>query len=253
MNWIVEPEPILRTGGQDSWEPTGLYCSGAVVTPDQKVAVMYAAQKFPLWMGFGLALAEHPLGPFTKHAGNPVYKHYTHAHEFDLVRTDEPGRRYLMFYSGFTDTPRRGPAGDRGYVVYSNDLIQWTPHASNPTFGPETLGNWDAIHVRPRSLTKIGDTWYLWYEVRITGLPPRTCRTPFGPGGGIPSAWLARKTSFRGSIPAQPGAARQRHQQEPVRLNLDGLAPHGDQERLGVQSSTPEGTISACARFPCPS
>ena len=31
-------------------------------------------------------------------------------------------------------------------------------------FGPDTLDDWDAIHVRTRSLTKIGDTWYLWYE-----------------------------------------------------------------------------------------
>jgi predicted GH43/DUF377 family glycosyl hydrolase len=182
VNWIVESEPILRTGGKDSWEPTGLYCSGAVVTPDRKVAVMYAAQKFPLWMGFGLAVAEHPLGPFTKHAGNPVYKHYTHAHEFDLVRTDEPGRRYLLFYSGFTDVPRRGPAGDRGYLLYSDDLIQWTPQASNPTFGPETLDNWDAIHVRPRSLTKIGDTWYLWYEGTNHWDPPSNASDIVRPG-----------------------------------------------------------------------
>jgi hypothetical protein len=171
-NWTVEPEPILRTGSKDSWEPTGLYCSGAVVTPEGKCAVMYAAQKFPLWMGFGLATADHPLGPFKKHEGNPVYKHHTHAHEFDLVRTDEPGRRYMMFYSGFTDAPTRGPVGDRGYIVYSDDLMRWTPHDANPVFGPETLDNWDAVHVRPRSLNKIGDTWYLWYEGTNQWNPP---------------------------------------------------------------------------------
>lgn len=171
-NWVVEPEPIVRTGSKDSWEPTGLYCSGAVVTPEGKIAVMYAAQKFPRWMGFGIATADHPLGPFTKFEGNPVYKHHTHAHEFDLVRTDEPGRRYLLFYAGFTDKPARGPAGDRGYAVYSDDLIQWTPHEANPVFGPETLDNWDAVHIRPRSLTRIDGIWYLWYEGTNQWVPP---------------------------------------------------------------------------------
>jgi hypothetical protein len=45
-----------------------------------------------------------------------------------------------------------------------DDLIHWEPHDGNPLFGPETGDNWDAIHVRPRSLNKIVDTWYLWYE-----------------------------------------------------------------------------------------
>jgi predicted GH43/DUF377 family glycosyl hydrolase len=171
-NWIVEPEPILRIGAKSSWEPTGIYCSGGTVTPEGRIAVMYAAQDFPLWGGFGVAFADNPLGPFRKFEGNPVYKHFTHAHEFDLVRIDEPGRRYLMFYAGFTPNPSRGPAGDRGYILYSNDLIHWKPHDNNPVFGPETTDNWDAVHVRPRSLNKIGNTWYLWYEGCNQWRPP---------------------------------------------------------------------------------
>jgi hypothetical protein len=134
---------------------------------------MYAAQNFPLWGGFGVAFADNPLGPFEKYHGNPVAKHYTHAHEFDLVRTDEPGRRYLMFYSGFTDKPKSGPPGDRGYILYSDDLIHWQAHENNPVFGPETKDNWDAVHIRPRSLNRIGDTWYLWYEGVNSWIPPQ--------------------------------------------------------------------------------
>jgi predicted GH43/DUF377 family glycosyl hydrolase len=181
-DWTVEYEPVLKLGPKGSWEPTGLYCSGAVITPEGKIAVMYAAQDFPSWGGFGVAFADHPLGPFTKYKANPVYKHYTHAHEFDLVRTDEPGRRYLLFYSGFTDQPARGPAGDRGYILYSDDLIHWRPHEQNPVFSPETLDNWDAVHVRPRSLNKVGDTWYLWYEGTNHWEPPSKSADPVRPG-----------------------------------------------------------------------
>lgn len=162
--WKVQPEPIVRVGAGDSWEPTGLYCSGAVITPDNKIAIMYAAQDFPNWGGFGLALADHPLGPFRKHSANPVFKFSGPAHEFDLVQVNQRDHRYFLFFSGFTKKPQRGPAGDRGYLIYSDDLTHWTTDPRNPVFSPETLDNWDSIHVRPRSLNKIGDTWYLWYE-----------------------------------------------------------------------------------------
>jgi len=162
-DWVVQPNPIL------SYEEFGdlgdnIYPSGAVITPDGKIALMYAVQKFPVWQGFFLATADHPLGPFENYGGNPVYKHFTHAHEFDLVRVDEPGRRYILLYAGFTPNPPYGPDGDRGYALYSDDLVNWDEDPQNPVFGPETLDNWDAIHIRPRSLNKIGTTYYLWYE-----------------------------------------------------------------------------------------
>lgn len=171
-HWTVEPEPILRVGDKTSWEPTGIYCSGVTTTPDGRIAVMYAAQNFPNWGGFGIAFADHPLGLFQKYEHNPVHKHPVAAHEFDLVQTGDSDRRYLFFYAGLTLSPQRGPAGDRGYLMYSNDLIHWHPHEQNPVFGPETLDNWDAVHVRPRSLNKIGDTWYLWYEGANHWQPP---------------------------------------------------------------------------------
>ena len=141
-----------------------LYVSGAVVTDEGRVAIMFSAQKFPEWQGFMLAMADHPMGPFFQYTDNPVYKHPTHAHEFDLIRADGLSHRYLLFYAGFTPEPQQVPAGDRGYLLYSDDLVNWHPDERNPVFGPETLDNWDAVHVRPRSLNRIGEMWYLWYE-----------------------------------------------------------------------------------------
>ena len=86
-----------------------LYVSGAVVTDDGRVAIMFSAQKFPEWQGFMLAMADHPMGPFFQYADNPVYKHPTHAHEFDLIRAEGLSHRYLLFYAGFTPQPQRGP------------------------------------------------------------------------------------------------------------------------------------------------
>jgi predicted GH43/DUF377 family glycosyl hydrolase len=168
-SWTVQPEPVLS---YKSFPYDNLYVNGAVVTPEGKIAVMFSAQQFPEWKGFMLATADTPLGPFTPYPNNPVYKHFTHAHEFDLVRVDQPDCRYILLYAGFTPKPKTGPVGDRGYLLFSNDLIHWKAHPDNPVFSPETLNDWDAVHIRPRSLNKIGDTWYLWYEGCNTWTPP---------------------------------------------------------------------------------
>ena len=171
INWEVHPEPIIKLGDAN-YPHDNIYPGGAVLTPEGKVAIMYAAQKFPDWTGFGLATADQPLGPFDHYENNPVYKHFSHAHEFDLVSIDAANHRYLLFFAGFTPDPARGPSGDRGYLLYSSDLINWEPDKHNPVVHPETLNNWDAVHIRPRSLNRIDDTWYLWYEGCNHWTPP---------------------------------------------------------------------------------
>jgi hypothetical protein len=170
-NWTVKPEPILSYE-QLQGKGDNLYPGGAVITPEGKIALMYSVQLFPDWKGFYLAIADSPAGPFTNYASNPVYQFSNIAHEFDLVRVDQPEHRYILFFAGFTPSPPSGPVGDRGYVIYSDDLIHWSPDSRNPVFSPSTLDNWDAVHVRPRSLNLIGDTYYLWYEGTNTWTSP---------------------------------------------------------------------------------
>ena len=160
-NWHVHPEPLISY--EDSQAYDNIYVNGAVVAPDGKIAVIFSAQKFPEWVGFMLATAENPIGPFTL-SPKPVYKHFAQAHEFDLIQVDHPDYRYILFYAGYTPEPRRGMSGDRGYLIYSDDLVTWRADERNPVFGPEAVDDWDSVHMRPRSLNRIGDTWYLWYE-----------------------------------------------------------------------------------------
>ena len=169
--WTVHPEPVVKIGDLN-YPHDNLYPSGAVITPEGKVAVMFSAQNFPSWTGINLATADHPLGPFETYAENPVYDFGNHHHEFDLVRVDGADYRYIILFAGFTPNPPSGLAGDRGYLLYSDDLISWREDDSNPVFSPETLNDWDAIHIRPRSLTQIDDIWYLWYEGANTWSSP---------------------------------------------------------------------------------
>ncbi len=169
-NWTVHPEPLITA---DNLPGDNVYPNAALILPDGRIALLFAVQKMPEWLGFYLAIAKTPLGPFTMHEKNPVHKHFSHAHEFDVVKVEHPDYNYLMLYSGFTPSPPSGPVGDRGYAAYSKDLVTWTMDPRNPVFSPETLDNWDAVHIRPRSLTQLGGTWYLWYEGCNRWTPPK--------------------------------------------------------------------------------
>ena len=110
-----------------------LYISGAVVTDGGRVAIMFSAQKFPEWRGFMLATADHPMGPFFQYADNPVYKHFTHAHEFDLIRAEGLPSSLSPFLRWISRRePQHGLAGDRGYLLYSDDLVNWHSDKRNP-------------------------------------------------------------------------------------------------------------------------
>ena len=171
LTWHVHPSPVLSHADAPG---DNIYVNGAVVTPGGRIAIMYAVQKYPSWLGFMIALAERPMGPFTPHSANPVYRHFNDAaHEFDLLRVDHPDYRYIMCYAGYTPRPSGGwPGGDRGYLLFSDNLVDWREAEDNPVFGPETTDDWDAVHVRPRSLSRIGDAWYLWYEGCNAWTPP---------------------------------------------------------------------------------
>jgi len=177
-SWNVVDKPILTV--EDIQKEYGLgskaniYPNSALVTHEGKIALLYALQDYPKWIGFFLATADNPLGPFVNYQFNPVYNFGRAAHEFDCVRIDEgysykgKSYRYLLFFAG------KSPNGDRGYMLYSNDLKTWVEDKDNPVFHPQTTDNWDGRLIRPRSLNKIGDTWYLWYEGCNRWQPPNS-------------------------------------------------------------------------------
>ena len=176
-NWQVHDKPVIRLGDR-GFDYDNLYPGSALILNDGRVAVVYAAQKFPRWIGFFLATADHPLGPFKIYQEGPIYKHFNdYAHEFDLIEAKAKEGRYMLFYSGFTEKPADGgPTGDRGYICWSDDLIHWRRHHPWPAFLPETKDNWDGEHIRPRGINRIGEYWYLWYEGCYPWKPPGTNR-----------------------------------------------------------------------------
>mmetsp|Transcript_93883 Transcript_93883/g.268830 ORF Transcript_93883/g.268830 Transcript_93883/m.268830 type:complete len:254 (-) Transcript_93883:88-849(-) len=118
------------------------------------------------WGGVGLAISKDgPLGPFVKQP-SPVLVMGEEGewddgaiHEHTLERL--PNGTYVLLYTGFSSTTR----GDQGGLATSEDLLTWTKHPSNPILPSAPLANsWDGSHRRPRSLSKVGDFYYMLYE-----------------------------------------------------------------------------------------
>ena len=211
VSWEMKPKPVLK---YTDFPGDNIYPNGAVVMDNGQVAIVFCAQQFPEWLGFMLATSDDPLGPFTPYENNPVYKHFTpFAHEFDLIRANHPDYKYILFYAGDTPNPAINiPRSDRGYLLYSDDLIHWREDENNPVFDPETVDGWDTIHVRPRSLNKIGDMWYLWYEGCNVWTPPG-----FGKSVWCDTIGLARSPdlynwSYHPGNPALPALGISPHQ-----------------------------------------
>ena len=142
--------------------------------------------------------------------------------------------RYVMCYAGYTPRSSEGwPGGDRGYLLFSDDLVDWHEAEQNPVFGPETADDWDAVHVRPRSLNRIGDTWYLWYEGCNAWTPPGAAGTGAMVrfGGACPFNGPEKLVVL--SPESSPSGPWNRH--GAFRPHLDGLAPHGRQGRPGIR------------------
>src|SRR5205807_495722 len=64
-----------------------------------------------------------------------------------------------LMYTGFD-----GKQGDHGGLAESEDLIHWEKDPANPVFLGAGPGRWDSLHLRPRSLFRHGEYYYLFYE-----------------------------------------------------------------------------------------
>ena len=170
-HWTHYPEPVVPLG-MLGVAHDNLYPNAVQEMEDGRIALFCSIQRFPHWIGIYLFVADTPEGPFRCLDNKPVFRAenlYHPMHEFDVARVDLPQGKYMMLLASYA--PHFG--GDRGLQAFSDDLIQWRTPETEYVFFPETVDGWDCEHIRPRSLTKVGGTWYMWYEgVQYYSPPP---------------------------------------------------------------------------------
>lgn len=192
-HWEVGAEPLIKIGDLNI-PHDNLYVDGCLRRDDGKIVLLMTVQVFPKWVGMCAFLADQPEGPFTAYEGNPIIKPDVIFHEFDVVKCDLPQGKYMLYLSRFC-----AGQGDRGVRYFSNDMLSWKKDEDESTMlKPQTENGWDSIHVRPRSITRIGDYWYFFYEGTNRWKPELYNQTT---NGFVNQEWwdtigLARTTNF---------------------------------------------------------
>jgi hypothetical protein len=136
-----EHNPILDQGPDDSWDHGSVY--GAIVLKEGAYNIAPKTERYYMWYGsdaeggsIGLATADHPLGPWTKYAGNPVLRDF--GYPGGVIRK---GNKFYMF--------AQHPIGkktDQGpFEVATADKPEgpWTRYTGNPVMTSGDWGAWD--------------------------------------------------------------------------------------------------------------
>jgi predicted GH43/DUF377 family glycosyl hydrolase len=185
VQWTRSPgNPVIdENKPQGPWESHTLLTGDVTSMPDGRFALLYNGHDGKTWRGVGLAIADTPLGPFLPFKQNPVLTpgqpgqfDSGHIHEHALLRQDDG--TYVLLYTGYTAAADDASSkltinqggnlnkriGDRGGLATSKDLIQWKKRTANPVFELGPVGAWDDGHVRPGTIAKLGDWYYMFYE-----------------------------------------------------------------------------------------
>jgi predicted GH43/DUF377 family glycosyl hydrolase len=141
VEWTEQGEAIGR-GGSGAFDECGVF-TPTVLAAEDRYYLYYTAmpdrwRQYPQTTrgAIGVAVADSPSGPWTKHDGNPVLECSDDPDAFDSLRVDDAcivprDGRYWLYYKGreWNESPRNTKMG----VARSSDpLGPWTKHAENP-------------------------------------------------------------------------------------------------------------------------
>ena len=121
------------------------------------------------WLGIWLAESPSLLGQFRKAQKGRVLTlggaedfDGEHIHLHGAIK--RPDGSYAILYTGFNAKYPKGRVGDRGGLATSSDMVHWTKYPGNPIFAMGETGSWDDYHVRPNTVARVGDWYYMFYE-----------------------------------------------------------------------------------------
>ena len=188
---IPGPNPLLTPGGSDAWDGAIIECAD-VLKDDLTYYLYYHGEprNGTLWptpegvpglsYRCGVATAPSPLGPWAKHAANPIVDlgpagSWEERHVACPAILKEGENRFLMWYSG---CDRHG-VWSIGLATANHPLGPWTKHAGNPVIA-------DFGYVG--GVVKLGGEYRLYSEHPVGGSSPdqgpialATAEAPAGP------------------------------------------------------------------------
>ncbi len=140
-----EGNPVLDLGPQGSWEDMHVACAFIIKEHAEKYLMWYSATSEKArnappgeerW-SIGLASASSPLGPWTKHAGNPIMEKLGYVGGVVLR-----AGKYLLYTEHLIG--ERGPDyGPLSLAVAAQPEGPYKPYDGNPILTPGDWGEWD--------------------------------------------------------------------------------------------------------------
>ena len=131
--------PVLRTGAPGSWDDWSVACAGILKEGVGSYTMLYSGRsgrEGAKWH-LGLATAPGPVGPWTKHEGNPILEDFGYVG--GVIRAQ--GSYWL-----YTEHPIGSTGEDYGPMCLATAPSlegPWTPHGGNPVLAQGEWGEWD--------------------------------------------------------------------------------------------------------------
>lgn len=160
-------EPAVEHGSGSDWDSVRV--TAPYIVNFNGVLYMYFIGYDGTTAQIGLAQSFDSGLTWTKYASNPIVTP-TQAWENNVanwvqtpmviydVKETNSARKWKMWYTG-----GQYGAGGIGYA-YSADGLSWTKYASNPVLAPTGGSNWDSTLLSLGPVTRLNDTYYMFYS-----------------------------------------------------------------------------------------
>lgn len=143
-------KPILQVGPADSWDSEHVACAYVMKADNDLYYMWYSGCSEESDWSIGLATAPHPLGPWEKHAGNPVLKDFGY-----LGGVIKAEGKYRIYSAHPINMPWAAEAYQGRSPGYHSDYSPlavaignrpegpFTKYAGNPLMEKGNPGDWD--------------------------------------------------------------------------------------------------------------
>ncbi|MFC1738868.1 hypothetical protein ACFL1G_07470 [Planctomycetota bacterium] len=127
-------KPILPVGTKESWDESATACAMVLKEADKKYCMWYWGNE-----AVGLATAEHPVGPWKKHEGNPVIDDFGYIG--GVVKAE--GKYYLYGANPVSAPGYQGDYGPLAVAISDKPEGPFVKYSGNPLMEKGNPGDWD--------------------------------------------------------------------------------------------------------------
>ena len=166
--------PLVDVGAPGSWDDKHVACAYVMQDDDGRWLLWYSGMKSGVtgrW-SIGLATADHPLGPWTKHEGNPVFEDFGYLG--GVVKVDDVYRLYSAHpinNSAWAEFPEGHERSLSYHIDYSPLALAtapapegpWTRHEANPLMEQGEPGEWDEGGISEAEVLYDNGMYHMFY------------------------------------------------------------------------------------------